>query len=706
MTLRLRYARFLSVLAIFVISLVGVARAQSEGPVRWTAKATGDSVLITAVTDAPWHMYDLGPYEGGPNATTITFDLPKGITLNGKIRELDKPVRKMDKVFQMNIGTYGAKARFVQKFINSSGAQATIKVTTEWQVCDEESCQAPVDHTFSFTIAPSASSTVDAANAAQATTDKASEANDQAQIEATEPLASEVEGAEQKVIAATELIPATVVDAQRDKESGSIWAVIVEAILWGFAALLTPCVFPMVPMTVSFFLKGSGSKARGRFMASVYGISIVALYTIPIAIIIGITYFGGGEAVTADIFNWLATHWIPNILFFLIFMVFAASFFGAFEITMPSKLVNRTDSKADKGGLMGVFFMAMTLVLVSFSCTGPIVGTILVKSTQGEIWEPIITMFAFSAAFALPFTIFALFPSLLKNLPKSGGWLNSVKVVLGFLELALGLKFLSVADQTYHWGLLDREVYLALWIVIFFLLGLYLLGKLTFAHDSKTEHVSVKRLFLAIITFSFVVYMIPGMWGAPLKALSGYLPPVATMDFDLTKSVSGGSGAKTSELPTRKYTDMLHMPHGLEGFFDMQEGLAYASKVGKPVFLDFTGHGCVNCREMEANVWSDPRVLEILRDHYVIIALYVDDKKTLPEDQWVIDKNGNPQKTLGKINATYQITRFKINAQPYYCLIDPSTDTLIVPPKAYDLSVDNFVAFLESGLREYSKLKK
>ena len=330
--------------------------------------------------------------------------------------------------------------------------------------------------------------------------------------------------------------------AQADAEgmasnSKSLWGVILEAIIWGFVALLTPCVFPMVPMTVSFFLKGNGgSKSRGRFLASFYGFCIVALYTLPIAVIILVTYLIGGDAITADIFNWLATHWIPNVLFFIIFMVFAASFFGAFEITMPSWMVNKSDAKSDKGGLIGVFFMALTLVLVSFSCTGPIVSSVLIKSTQGDVWEPIITMFAFSAAFALPFTIFAFAPSLLKDLPKSGGWLNSVKVVLGFIELALGLKFLSVADQVYQWGILDREVYLALWIVIFALLGLYLLGKLRFAHDTPEDHLSVKRLFLSIVVFSFVVYMIPGMWGAPLKALSGYLPPIESIDFNLTKS--------------------------------------------------------------------------------------------------------------------------------------------------------------------------
>lgn len=461
-------------------------------------------------------------------------------------------------------------------------------------------------------------------------------------------------------------------------------------------------------------------------MASFFGLSIIALYTLPIAAIIVITYFAGGEAVTADIFNWLATHWVPNVLFFLIFMVFAASFFGAFEIVLPSWLVNKSDSKSDKGGYAGVFFMALTLVLVSFSCTGPIVGTILIKSTQGEIWEPIITMLAFSAAFALPFTIFAFAPSLLKDLPKSGGWLNSVKVVLGFIEVALGFKFLSVADQVYHWGLLDREVYLAIWIVVFTLMGLYLLGKLRFAHDSPTEYITVKRLAFSIITFAFVVYMIPGMWGAPLKSLSGYLPPMSSQDFRTAQvgGVGGGTydaggqgvngqypaganalmGATSASHSLRAqgvvpmYSDFLHLPHGLEGFFRYEEGMEYARKVGKPVFIDFTGHGCVNCREMEARVWSDPRVLKLLREELVLIALYADDKKTAVESDWVTSESGRVLKSIGKINANLAMSKYNVNAQPYYAIIDPATEGHLTEPRGYNLDVNAFVDFLEKGI--------
>ena len=456
-------------------------------------------------------------------------------------------------------------------------------------------------------------------------------------------------------------------------------------------------------MTVSFFLKGSENKTRGRTMAALYGLCIILLYTVPIAVIILITQIIGGEAVTADIFNWLATHWLPNIIFFLVFMVFAASFFGAFEITMPSWLINKSDSKADKGGLVGVFFMALTLVLVSFSCTGPIVGSVLIKSTSGEVWAPVVTMLAFSAAFALPFTLFALFPSLLKNLPKSGGWLNSVKVVLGFLELALGLKFLSVADQTYHWGILDREIYLALWITIFSLLGLYLLGKIRFAHDSDTQKIGVPRLLLAIITFAFVIYMLPGMWGAPLKGLSGYLPPMHTQDFVLgaeTPTPSAPSSTASAGSPAPKYSDFLSLPHGLNGFFDYNEALEYARKVHKPLFVDYTGHGCVNCREMEARVWSDPQVLELLRNDFVIVALYSDDKKELPQEDWVTTENGKVLKGLGKINAHFAHKQFGINSQPYYMILD-TTGKQLVPGRGYNLDIDQFVKFLQTGRDQF-----
>jgi thiol:disulfide interchange protein DsbD len=476
--------------------------------------------------------------------------------------------------------------------------------------------------------------------------------------------------------------------------AGSLWALILEAILWGFAMLLTPCVFPMVPMTVSFFLKGSENARQGRFKAFVYGLFIVLLYTVPICLIIGITWIVGGSGVTADIFNWLSTHWLPNIIFFLVFMVFAASFFGAFEITLPSKWTNSADRNSDRKGLGGIFFLALTLVLVSFSCTGPIVGTVLIKSTQGEFWTPMVTMLAFSIAFALPFTILALFPSLLKKLPKSGGWLNSVKVVLGFIEIALGLKFLSTADQTYHWHLLDREVYLAIWIAVFFLLGLYLLGKIRFKYDEPLEYLRVPRLTLAIAVFAFVMYLVPGMWGAPLKAISGYLPPMETQDFVIGRDLPFAS-ADLTVLPAGD--GMIRIAHNLPAYDNLEDGLAAARESGKPVFLDFTGFGCVNCREMEQRVWSDPEVLRRLREDFVIVALHVDDKARLPESKWVTNDHGKVLKDVGRVNSYIALHDFGVNAQPNYFLLN-GDGSRIAGPRPYNLDIQGFIDFLDTAL--------
>jgi len=405
--------------------------------------------------------------------------------------------------------------------------------------------------------------------------------------------------------------------------------------------------------------------------------------------------------------NELATAWLPNLIFFAVFVIFALSFFGLFEITLPHGFVNRVDRMGDKGGFIGVFFMSLTLVLVSFSCTGPIVGSILVESAGGQVLKPILGMFAFSTAFAIPFTLFALFPGWLSSLPKSGGWLNSVKVVLGFLELAFALKFLSIADQAYHWGLLDREVYLSLWIAIFTLLGFYLLGKIKLPGDSDTKQTSVSGLVLAIITFSFVIYLIPGLWGAPLKSLAGYLPPMSTHDFNLNEIVrknSGGGGLLSESniiCEDPLYDEFLELPHGLNGYFDYEQALNCAKEQNKPLFIDFTGHGCVNCREMEQRVWVEDEVLERLKNDFVIVALYVDDKTELPESEWYNSKyDGKTKKSIGKQNADFQITKFNNNAQPFYVLLDENGN-LLAEPKGYDLNVSNFVAFLDNGLEKF-----
>ena len=622
-----------------LLAFIAPVKAQPQNPVTWevSAKKVKKNVFEVKAEGkirAGWHIYDLQEYELGPNPTvfTVTGDAIEAVAPAKITSKVDK---EYDDIFRMEIGTCESPVVIVQRIQTLQEGPCDVNVAVEWQACNKGNCLPPAD--FETTL--------------------------------------QVEG------------------ASASSSGGSLWGLILEAILWGFLMLLTPCVFPMVPMTVSFFLKRSGSAAKGRFNAAMYGLFIVLLYTVPICVIIGLTWALGGETVTADIFNWLATHWLPNIIFFVIFMVFAASFFGAFEITLPASWTTKADEKSGKGGLLGIFFLALTLVLVSFSCTGPIVGTVLIKSTQGEFWAPMVTMLAFSIAFALPFALLALFPSVLTKLPKSGGWLNSVKVVLGFVEIALGLKFLSVADQTYHWHILDREVYLAIWIVVFTLLGLYLLGKIRFKHDSPLEYISVGRLALVIADFAFVVYMIPGMWGAPLKALSGYLPPIQTQDFVLGTYAPpvGVVEPKTVALPE---TSGVSLPHGLTGYDNLEDGIAAAAAQGKKVFVDITGHGCVNCREMEARVWSDPRVLERLRRDYVIVSLYVDDKTPLPEDKWVTTPEGKVLKDVGRVNSHMVLERFGVNAQPNYFILDSEGNT-IRGPRGYNLSTDGFVEFLD-----------
>lgn len=664
--------KILSAFFLFLFASVA-AFAQVAEPVKWNKSikdlSNGEYLIeLSATIDAGWHIYDIKPNDAiTPTSLTFTFEGADG-ELIGEITTDSEAVTHEDPTLG-TLAYWENAVVFSQKVKVPTDKGSKVKVVAAWMACNESNCTPPTEEEFVFELNGGASVSADsAAEAAIATP-----------------------------------------EVESDK---SLWSVIVEAILWGFAALITPCVFPMVPMTVSFFMKGSGNKAKGRAMALIFGLSIIILYTLPIAVMIGMTFFLGGESVTADIFNWLATHWIPNILFFAIFMIFAASFFGAFEIVMPSWIVNKSDEKSDQGGLMGVFFMALTLVLVSFSCTGPIVGTIIVKSTQGEIWEPIITMLAFSTAFAIPFTLFAFFPSMLKNLPKSGGWLNSVKVVLGFIEVALGFKFLSVADQAYNWQLLDREIYLAIWIVTFFMLGLYLLGKIKFSHDTEEPYLKVKKLFMSMAVFAFVVYMIPGMWGAPLKALSGYLPPIQTMDFNLAKMITENKGSVSvsnaggeEAFPAKvKYDDVFPHIEGVHGFFDLEEGTAYAKKVNKPILIDFTGTACVNCREMEANVLSDPEVKKLINENFILISLYVDSKVELPESEWIVNAKGKTLKTIGKVNADYQIEKYGSNAQPYYVTTDLDAN-MLSGPAAYKKEVQIYVDFLKKGIEAFKNKK-
>ncbi|MCK9480254.1 MAG: thioredoxin family protein [Bacteroidia bacterium] len=681
----------------------------------------GDVVEVVLTTNAPkdWYIYSTNvKCEIGPIKAAFNFEPNSSFELVGELYSVgDK--KEMDDVFNCQVGKFEKKAELRQK-IKILSPKPVIKGYLEGQMCSNVSGMCVPLESADFVF----SGLSVTGTAIKGTTEVKEQNTENVESVNKVEIKDTIENNSSEFAETTNMQPTAMPDnkgaykpsylykAKDENDIGkcevkkyegaiggvskdSLFGFFLLAFLSGLAALLTPCVFPMIPMTVAFFMKGGETKSKAQSIKSglLFGASIIFIYTV-LGSFVGVVF---GE----DAANFVATHWIPNIFFFLIFIFFAAAFFGAFELVLPSWLVNKVDKQSDKGGFLGIFFMALTLALVSFSCTGPIVGIVLVESLNGEFVKPVVGMFGFSLAFALPFALFAMFPTWLNTLPKSGGWLNSVKVVLGFLELALGLKFLSLADQTYHWGILDREVYLSLWIVIFTLMGIYLLGKLKFSHDSELPYLKVPRLILAIITFSFVIYLIPGMFGAPLKALAGYLPPMSTHDFALLDKLEGDRGDVEG---TPKYSDKLHLPHNLKGYFDYEEGMAYAQKVGKPVFLDFTGHGCVNCREMESRVWSDERILDILSKDYIVIALYVDDKTiTLPEEEQYISKiTGRKVTTLGKKNSDIQSCMFGSNSQPNYILLD-NDENLLNAQQPYDLSVENFIRFLKSGVKHYKE---
>jgi thiol:disulfide interchange protein len=667
--------------------------AQIENPASWSfssskpnAKA-GDVVelIIKAKIKKGWHLYSNGyTLDPGPLPTTFSWDKSPDYELVGTAKAIgDKS--KYDEIFEGTVRYFNGKGEFRQK-VKLLADNAKITGTFDGQVCtDSDGRCVPVSGPMSFTFSSVATNA--------ATTTNSSEAGTSGQVSSQNTATASVVSTNTPITTTADTTQATATtsssatntaspttlasSASTNPANGSLWWFFVQAFLGGLVALLTPCVYPIIPMTVSFFTK----QKRGISMALLYGFFIVLIYVLFGTII---SFLFGQTAP-----NYLSTNWLPNILFFIIFVIFGLSFLGWFEITLPHSLVNKMDANADKGGILGVFFMAFTLVLVSFSCTGPIAGTILGMGAQGQVIKPIVGMLGFSLAFAIPFTMFAIFPNLLHNLPKSGGWLNTVKVNLGFLELALALKFLSTADLAYHWNILDREVYLALWIAIFTLLGLYLIGKITLPHDSKTDKVSVPKLFFSIPVFAFVIYLIPGLWGAPLKALSGWLPPLTTFD------AFGGSAASNNQNAEVKYGNFLHLPHGIKGYFDYKEALAAAKAQNKPLFIDFTGHGCVNCRKMEENVWIDPKILKKLKEEYIVVALYVDDKTPKPEAEWYTsESDGAVKKTIGAQNHDFEITKFKGNAQPYYCLVDPQTEQLIKPPYGYNLDLKKFYDFI------------
>jgi len=676
------------------IPLIGTTvEAQILDPVKWTywTEKINDTeyyLVFKAKIDKGFHLYSQHVGDGGPLPTEFIFEKPIGYVVVEKALEIPKPKKEYEEAFMMDV-LYFEKAQTFKQKINITG-DLPLEITGEvaYMVCNDETC-VPLYKDFDFKIE---SEKVEEDNVEEIDT-----SDEQLIVIDTVPDDSLNENiVENKV----ETISQD--NNEEEKAEESWWNIFIFAFIAGILTLITPCVFPMIPMTISFFMKGNKSKSAGYRQAYFFGFSIIVIFAV---LGLALTLLLGKDAMYI-----ISTHWVPNTLFFVIFIVFALSFFGMFEITLPSKLVNKSDKNADKGGYIGVFFVALTTVLVSFSCTGPILGAALIELSSGSDNSIVffISMIGFALGFALPFTLLAMFPAVLSKL-KSGSWLNTVKIVFGFLEIALGLKFLSMADLGANWGLLDRETFLALWIVVFALLGFYLLGKLKFKGDSDVKTIGVSRLFLAIITFSFVIYMIPGLWGAPLKALSGYLPPQTTQDFDIERLIvenSGGDGTNNhgDELGDRKYTDILHLPTGFNGFFDMEEAKTYSKKVNKPIFVDFTGKTCANCREMENNVWNDKEVKRILNEEYIIVALYADANFIdLDEKDWVTTEEGKVIKKLGKKNLNYQITRFSMNAQPYYVLMNSNEEVLTKENKAYDKEVQNFINFLKEGLENYKK---
>ena len=665
--MKLKYIAFL----LFAFMAIP-ALAQKITPAKWSWSIkpanpkVGEQaeVIFKVAIEKDWYLYSSDfDKDLGPTVTTVTFKPGAGYQTVGGLKAINPHSKNDTEIWNGTYTYFTDQAEFRQK-VKITASDYTIEGSYDSQSCSNVSglC-VPIRGVFA--LSGKAEKVVSADTAAA-------------------PVVPPV------TVDSVVAKPAAVATPTETPEDDSLFAFFWIALGAGFLALLTPCVYPLIPMTVSFFTKQKG----GKGLAFLYGGFIVLIYVFFGTLL---AFFAG-----ASFANFLSTHWIPNMLFFTIFILFGISFLGAFEIVLPSNLVNTVDAKSDKGGFIGVFFMAFTLVLVSFSCTGPLAGSILIAASQGAFLKPIIGMLGFSLAFAIPFTMFAIFPGFMQKLPKSGNWMNEVKVVLGFLEIALAFKFLSVADQVYHWHLLDREIFLAIWIAIFTALTLYLFGKISLPHDGPSKNLSVPRTLFATAVLAFVIYLVPGMFGAPLKGLSGWLPPMNSQDFK-------GSQAAESTVQNSDalYSDFLELPLGLTGYFDFEQAKAAALKANKPLFIDFTGHGCVNCRKMEEYVWSDPAVLQRLKEDYIVVALYCDDKTELPASKWYTSKvDGQEKKTLGDQNLDFQISRFNSNAQPHYVLLDPRNDQKpMVQPVAFDANVSHFVSFLDEGKSIYQSAK-
>ena len=668
--------------AMFVASAQMLDPAKVSCSVKETS-ATEAELVVTVKLDAGWHMYSQHTDPNGPLPTEFSFEKSNDYGLVGKVIE-PKPHEENDPLFGCVVKSFSGNVVFRQKIKKLSTKDFTVKGTISYQLCNNGSCIAPEDHDISFKVKGATEEVVVVEEPVEDTTALISENSENTESSENSEISESTQTTE---------------NTEAPEEKQSLLMIFLIALGGGILTMFTPCVFPMIPMTVNFFMRGAENKRKGRRQAWVFGLSIVLLFAVLGAILALIL---GPESLYT-----LGTHWIPNLIFFVIFFIFALSFFGLFEIKMPEKWVNSSDEQADKGGFLAPFFIALTTVLVSFSCTGPILGAALVGLTTSttDRWVSLITMLGFGIGFAAPFTLLAMFPQFLKNM-KSGGWLNTVKVVFAFLELAFGLKFLQQADLYCDWGLLPRDIYLALWIVIFGMLGFYLLGKLRFKGDDPVERIGTGRLMVAIIDLAFVVYMIPGLWGADLKGLSGFLPPMSSQSFSIQKVVSEFSGNDETGLPKdRKYVELAeHTPLGFETFFDLNEAKAYARQVGKPIFIDFTGKTCANCREMEHYVWPDAEVKRILNEDYVMVSLYCDANTIeLPESEWVTNDKGRTLTSLGQKNLNYQKTAFNMNAQPYYVVIDADGTILTKENYKYDRDVQKFVNWLNEGKSNFKR---
>ncbi|MDE7473414.1 MAG: thioredoxin family protein [Muribaculaceae bacterium] len=650
--------RLLSLILSFVV--ITAVNAQIIEPIQWNATTVMDSettghVELSATIEDGWHLYNLTLPDGGPNPTQISFETTPGIKLVGDITPSIAPTVSVDMIFHLELGWWDRDVNFTQNFEVVEPGSNSIEANVSFQACNGSSCIAPSRQSFKLAVNSTATPVEEESNITG--------------------IASAISASHSTAVADNDLWAPVETSTDQQPISSSPWWLIF---VWGFGggllALLTPCVWPLIPMTVSFFLKKGTPKSKSIGDALIYGVSIIVIYLVLGLLITGI--FGASKL------NELSTNALFNIIFFLLLIVFAISFFGAFDIKLPSKWSNGMDNRAERTtGLVSIFFMAFTLALVSFSCTGPIIGTLLVEAASiGDKTGPAIGMAGFAIALALPFTLFAIFPAWLKEMPRSGGWLNSVKVVLGFLELALSLKFLSVADLAYGWGLLDREIFIALWIVIFFLLGMYLLGKIKFSHDSDLQHLSVGRFFLSLASLCFAVYLIPGLWGAPLKGVSAFVPPLSTQDFNL---YAGGQ---------------------FEEFDDYETGMKYAADNNRPVLVDFSGYGCVNCRKMEGAVFDTDVVSDLIKENFVLIKLMVDDKASLSAPI-TINENGKEKvlSTVGDKWSYLQRYKFGANTQPYYVILDGATGKLLAPARSYNENITEFVEWLNTGMSNYKK---